>query len=226
MRRWAWLASALVIGLAVGAPVASAQPPAEDSVTGSATTGTLPSTLAEFTFDVHSSPSGDNPTGTVRVSFLSGPVAAVDITCLNVSANRASMFAVAPPNTTGVAGLVISVEDNGPAQDALDWRAVPAVPADCPVPDDVVEPVASGDITVTDTQPLPSSKDQCKNGGWKTYGAFKNQGDCVSFVVHQAIKACVFEREAIGRGAFREKYGIGRFDLFSMLRCIHRRVDG
>jgi hypothetical protein len=30
--------------------------------------------------------------------------------------------------------------------------------------------------------PLPSSKEQCKNGGWKTFGVFKNQGDCVSFV--------------------------------------------
>jgi hypothetical protein len=28
----------------------------------------------------------------------------------------------------------------------------------------------------------PTSKDQCKNGGWQTYGVFKNQGDCVSFV--------------------------------------------
>jgi hypothetical protein len=28
----------------------------------------------------------------------------------------------------------------------------------------------------------PASKDQCKNGGWRTYGVFKNQGDCVSFV--------------------------------------------
>ena len=26
------------------------------------------------------------------------------------------------------------------------------------------------------------SKDQCKNGGWRGYGVFKNQGDCVSFV--------------------------------------------
>ena len=25
------------------------------------------------------------------------------------------------------------------------------------------------------------SKDQCKNGGWKTFGVFKNQGDCVSY---------------------------------------------
>jgi hypothetical protein len=29
----------------------------------------------------------------------------------------------------------------------------------------------------------PTSKDQCKNGGWKDFGTtFKNQGDCVSFV--------------------------------------------
>ena len=39
-----------------------------------------------------------------------------------------------------------------------------------------------GDIVVHDAQPLPISKDQCKNGGWKTFGVFKNQGDCVSFV--------------------------------------------
>ncbi len=30
--------------------------------------------------------------------------------------------------------------------------------------------------------PLPTSKEQCMNGGWKNYGVFKNQGDCVSFV--------------------------------------------
>jgi hypothetical protein len=29
---------------------------------------------------------------------------------------------------------------------------------------------------------LPTSEDQCKKGGWKQYGVFKNQGDCVSFV--------------------------------------------
>lgn len=30
--------------------------------------------------------------------------------------------------------------------------------------------------------PVPTSKDQCKNGGWRTFPQFKNQGDCVSFV--------------------------------------------
>jgi hypothetical protein len=29
--------------------------------------------------------------------------------------------------------------------------------------------------------PPPTSKDQCKNGGFKSYG-FKNEGDCVNFV--------------------------------------------
>ena len=36
--------------------------------------------------------------------------------------------------------------------------------------------------TVTFTPATPTSADQCKNGGWKSYGLFKNQGDCVSFV--------------------------------------------
>jgi hypothetical protein len=28
----------------------------------------------------------------------------------------------------------------------------------------------------------PTSKYECKNGGWQVYGIFRNQGDCVSFV--------------------------------------------
>lgn len=33
----------------------------------------------------------------------------------------------------------------------------------------------------------PTSKDQCKNGGWQTFNnpSFRNQGQCVSFVNHQ-----------------------------------------
>jgi hypothetical protein len=29
---------------------------------------------------------------------------------------------------------------------------------------------------------LPTTKDQCKNGGWRNFAGFKTQGDCVSFV--------------------------------------------
>lgn len=32
---------------------------------------------------------------------------------------------------------------------------------------------------------LPTDKEQCKKSGWETYGVFKNQGDCVSFVATQ-----------------------------------------
>jgi hypothetical protein len=39
------------------------------------------------------------------------------------------------------------------------------------------------------TQPVliaPTSKDECKNNGWKNFPQFKNQGQCVSFVVSQS----------------------------------------
>jgi hypothetical protein len=38
-------------------------------------------------------------------------------------------------------------------------------------------------ITLTGTVPcLPTTKEECKNGGWRGFGVFKNQGGCVSFV--------------------------------------------
>jgi hypothetical protein len=44
-------------------------------------------------------------------------------------------------------------------------------------------------VTITDNDgpaplpgTMPTSKDQCKKGGWQTFGVFKNQGDCVSWV--------------------------------------------
>jgi glycine rich protein len=40
----------------------------------------------------------------------------------------------------------------------------------------------NGVITVSYLVPLPTSKDQCENGGWRGFGTtFKNQGDCASF---------------------------------------------
>ena len=57
-------------------------------------------------------------------------------------------------------------------------------PLACPQPPsgDNLDQVTFGSFTVTDAQSFPTSKDQCKNGGWKTFAVFKNQGDCVSFV--------------------------------------------
>jgi hypothetical protein len=42
----------------------------------------------------------------------------------------------------------------------------------------------NGQLQVPEAAAGPTTKDQCKNGGWQTFTspAFKNQGDCVSFV--------------------------------------------
>jgi hypothetical protein len=38
-------------------------------------------------------------------------------------------------------------------------------------------------VAVQSTPAFPTTKEQCKNGGWRNFGtSFKNQGDCVSFV--------------------------------------------
>jgi hypothetical protein len=40
----------------------------------------------------------------------------------------------------------------------------------------------TGDIVVADAPPFPTTKGQCKNGGWRNFPGFRNQGDCVSLV--------------------------------------------
>jgi hypothetical protein len=83
---------------------------------------------------------------------------------------------------------------------------------------------ATGDLVVTDAVAVPTSKDQCKTGGWRAYPQFRNQGDCVSFVREQARRACIFELVAHGRPAFRAKYGIGPGHWFAMWACVHART--
>jgi hypothetical protein len=39
------------------------------------------------------------------------------------------------------------------------------------------------DLIVHDAvEPLPTIKSQCKNGGWRNFPQFKNQGQCIAFV--------------------------------------------
>ena len=62
-------------------------------------------------------------------------------------------------------------------------------------PSTVPTPGSSVGIAVASTQPLPTSKDECKNGGWKRFG-FSSPGRCVVFVVLTRICAAL-ERHAI-----------------------------
>jgi DNA-binding beta-propeller fold protein YncE len=38
------------------------------------------------------------------------------------------------------------------------------------------------ELAVSPLPRVPTSRNQCTNGGWRTFPGFKNQGDCVSFV--------------------------------------------
>jgi hypothetical protein len=114
-----------------------------------------------------------------------------NVTCLGVQGNVAVVGFQDP------AGLFfIQYVDNGPSLGPLnfgpDLAYRPLVlagraPTDCsPLPPDSYPPdldvLVRGEVAIQDAHPLPSTKEQCKNGGWRTYGVFKNQGACVSFV--------------------------------------------
>jgi hypothetical protein len=133
-----------------------------------------------FVFDAHGGPSGENPTGTVRIDIESPLGNVIDtfetgrVTCLNVSGNRATVGAdFSFP-------AVFYLEDNDGA--GKDRSGVSPFLSGCPAnPSMALTPIFGGDITIHDAPPLPTSKEQCKNGAWQQFG-FRSQGDCVSFV--------------------------------------------
>jgi len=162
--------------------------------------------------DVRSSAGGENATGTVALGSLGltpgGSVTfAAEATCMSVSGRVATVGLNGTFHQGGqgfdawIAGLVRVVDAGGPASGAdtieLAYRTAdifgppPPGPTTCSVfpgpfgrdpfffPDFTN---ATGDLVVTDAPSVPTTKGQCKNGGWQSYGVFKNQGDCVSFV--------------------------------------------
>jgi hypothetical protein len=105
------------------------------------------------------------------------------VTCLAVRGNSATLnFS----NVVSGFGLTtVQVTDN---PDSFDMAPLGRDPTDCsPLPPMTVGGATSGgDITVIDAPPLPANKDQCKNGGWRSFG-FKNQGQCVAFVIKAKV---------------------------------------
>jgi hypothetical protein len=153
---------------------ARAQAPAADSVTGS---GTIDRDGA-FAIDVRSGPSGENPTGQASLGSFGG-----SISCLAVNGGVAR-FDIPGRRFT----VAVQVTDNAGTglPDTVSGFVGP-VPTPCaPLPAGTgVADVLTGDIVVIDAKPLPTTKDECKNGGWRSLGVFKNQGDCVGFVTTQ-----------------------------------------
>ena len=179
------MAVAVAVGVTLAMPGASlAQAPGQDSVvltSGPARAGSYVVNELNAT----SGPSGENPTGQVRfdVIFLVSPLAG-PVTCLAVRGDtatinfrdQASSFIV----TVQVSEAVPSIGQ----PDAFDAFPAGRAPTDCsPLPPSSFGAVLeSGNITIVDAPPLPTAREQCKNGGWRNFPGFKNQGDCVSFV--------------------------------------------
>ena len=91
--------------------------------------------------------------------------------------------------------VLVKAVDNGPGGTDAFIATVGigfpfATAPDCtrPFPEVVPMPLVTGDIIVHDAPPLPTSKEQCKNGGWRNFPEFENQGECVSFVATGAKK--------------------------------------
>ena len=147
--------------------------------------------------EARSGPQGENPTGFVGVSSRGGRFASVGpVTCLTVTGNRATigfenlLFDPGGEIENRNRGLFVFVEDNGTSGDKIAARGLDAPPTICP-PNTFVytleDTVERGVLTVHDAksppppQPRrPTSKEQCKNGGYKAFG-FKSPGQCVAF---------------------------------------------
>jgi DNA-binding beta-propeller fold protein YncE len=118
----------------------------------------------------------------------------------------------------GTSAYVTNAGSNSVSQYSID----PASGALSPkTPPDISAGGAPSGIAVR-TAGIPTSKNQCKNGDWRNYPQFKNQGQCVAFVVKQAPQKCLTERAKIGLLAFRHKYGRGPDHVRAMRRCINQ----
>ena len=199
-RRWrvvsAGIAAAAALVLPAGASAShdqSGAPFGEDFVLGEAfypSGSPNPGDDIRIGVDAQSGAQGESASGfasiSLRQSFLGGPV-----TCLAVRDNRATIVGEAP---IVFASYIFVVEDNAstgtPDRFGADQiNGPPATTCSTDVPGVTTTAITSGDLVVHDARPFPTSKDQCKNGGWRNYGTtFKNQGDCVSFVATGGTK--------------------------------------
>ena len=160
---------------------AGAQMPTGDSIVGS---GTIRTTLIDV--NVSSGPSGENPRGeaSARIDFFAGFLSA-SVDCLAVSGSVGTFAGAIGLSSFDDTHYKFTVEDNGPTGSPPDrvTSRTATTPFDC------TEPLAFefystlvGDMVVVDASALPTSTQECKNGGWRNFPGFKNQGHCVSFV--------------------------------------------
>jgi hypothetical protein len=162
---------------------ASAQVPTRDSVVGSGAYGTF----TYYSVDVSSGPAGEDPTGqSTSVLYDTWTFQSSSVDCLHVSGNIGTYAGALAPNYFGYTYYKVTVVDNGPTGSPPDTVGTHALntPLDCtePLGPEFTVTLTSGDVVVVDAPALPTSKEQCKNGGWRNFASFKHQGECVSAV--------------------------------------------
>jgi hypothetical protein len=179
------------VGVALALPASSsAAPPAptfQDSVSLVEAPAILSpaegGTVDELT--ATSGPSGENPTGEIRMNQGTSLPDSGPITCLAVSGNSAT-FNFLSSILVGDA-ITEQVVDGSPDTFSIVIPIGGRAPTDCSPPGAgefvITYQAASGDFKVVDGQPPPTTTDQCKGDGWKQFG-FKNQGLCITFVNH------------------------------------------
>jgi hypothetical protein len=132
-----------------------------------------------FDFDASSGPLGENPMGAVRFesSATAESFIELEVTCLQVTVNRASIGGRVTPGSILLpgSGFAFTVLDNAPAPDLISGgTGPPAGPPPPGTPDcgDVFEPTfpVQGDIVVQDAtcdkfkeHPNDPAKDKCKD---------------------------------------------------------------
>jgi hypothetical protein len=178
---------ALIVGLAIAASVhatAVAQTPVGDSVVGSGTarfaSPDLAGLIAPFSIDVRSGPSGEDPVGSLQLI-----IAFDDPTCLAIRSGGGQVADEAVinfRNTLNGARVLVRIAGgtSGPREI---WLSTASSASDCSfVPPISFAEVIEGSISIFDAPPLPTTNQQCRNGGWRSFGIFRSQGDCVSLV--------------------------------------------
>jgi hypothetical protein len=144
---------------------------------------------------VQSGTSGQNPSGTLSVTAFGTLTFSGSVTCLSVTGPDRGGGSAGAPTTAVVTAegtfaaqsnvifTFVLVDNGGGGRDTLAVVSQLSI-TDCSLPSQVfnLTTLTNGRAIVFDAPLLPTTKEQCKNGGWLNYPQFKNQGDCVSFV--------------------------------------------
>jgi hypothetical protein len=168
---------------AIGAGPASAAVPTQDSVRARGNAPADPGGFFNLDFAVQSDATGGNVSGHASFDLGSpgGLLIEGPITCFHVEGNTA--YVAIDSSEFGFPVVAKLVDGGGPGSglDRFDAFLSSGTSSNCGFQPFREQPVVGGDIVVVDAPPLPTSKEQCKQGGYAAFG-FTNQGQCVAFV--------------------------------------------